>query len=280
MEIRRCRESGGQASAEREFISVSHVRSPNGVSWRPKEGSLTLIAPLQMLELHVVHTHKKHRYMLRRGDITLIPVSIGTECRFKGMDALVASLPLALIARTLQSLGRDSEPEMLVGEVSRVRDSLLRELTTELWDEQERGAPGGAPYAGSLGACLVGRVIKHFGDGKTETRSWRTADARIRRTLGYIEADLTGALALSEIARHVGVSVQHLSKLFKDYAGETISAYVRRRRMNLARDLLRQEEMTVAEVAHRVGYASGAHFATAFKKILGVSPGEIRKRRG
>ena len=54
-------------------------------------------------------------------------------------------------------------------------------------------------------------------------------------------------------------------------------AYVARWRMNVAVDALTEEGATVAELADRLGYRSEAAFSRAFKRVIGTSPGAVRK---
>ena len=53
--------------------------------------------------------------------------------------------------------------------------------------------------------------------------------------------------------------------------------YVARWRMGVAQTALREEDVTVAELAHRLGYQSEAAFARAFKRVVGVAPGAARR---
>jgi AraC-like DNA-binding protein len=74
----------------------------------------------------------------------------------------------------------------------------------------------------------------------------------------------------------VGLSPPHLSDIFKTATGETIGAFLRRRKMEHARKLLAETGLSVAEVASQVGYASAPHFAVTFKKTWGVTPTACR----
>ena len=57
-------------------------------------------------------------------------------------------------------------------------------------------------------------------------------------------------------------------------------SYVARWRMYLALSVLQEEEVTVAELADRLGYRSEAAFGRAFKRIIGVAPGSVRRAEG
>jgi AraC-like DNA-binding protein len=67
------------------------------------------------------------------------------------------------------------------------------------------------------------------------------------------------------------------SARFTQLVGEPVMRYVTRWRMYVAMDVLREQGASVAEVADRLGYQSEAAFSRAFKRILSVSPGKIRR---
>jgi len=64
---------------------------------------------------------------------------------------------------------------------------------------------------------------------------------------------------------------------FTELVGEPAMQYVTRWRMHVALDGLRDGENTVAEMAGRLGYRSEAAFSRAFKRVVGVAPGSVRR---
>jgi AraC-like DNA-binding protein len=123
--------------------------------------------------------------------------------------------------------------------------------------------------------------VKRHGLRRTEMRHWgiSTDDARIARTIAYLDRHLSENVRLTATARAVGLSPPHLADIFKTATGETIGAFLRRRRMEHARKLLTETGLSVAEVATQVGYASAPHFAVTFKKAWGVTPAAHRNVR-
>jgi two-component system response regulator YesN len=87
-----------------------------------------------------------------------------------------------------------------------------------------------------------------------------------------------GSLCLASISSFFGISEVYLSQCFKEQTGENFSTYMENTRMNQARDLLMQENLTVEDIARQVGYLNTNTFYKAFKRIEGVSPGTFRKK--
>lgn len=77
------------------------------------------------------------------------------------------------------------------------------------------------------------------------------------------------------LARKAGVSAATLNNHFSNLYGETIASYLRRRRMERGRELLRAGA-SVAEASMSVGYANPSKFAAAFKRVFGETPREAR----
>ena len=75
-----------------------------------------------------------------------------------------------------------------------------------------------------------------------------------------------------------GMSYAHQCRVFKYYYGISPLSYVNTLRMERAKNLLRDTDLTVSETANRLGYNNLGYFSRIFKKIVGVSPGTFRQK--
>jgi len=89
--------------------------------------------------------------------------------------------------------------------------------------------------------------------------------------------DYGDPLSLDEIARSVGVSDDHLIRVFREAFGLTAGAYYVRLRIAAACRLLRDTDEKMDDIAHQVGYAGAANLSRAFKGVMGMRPGEFRR---
>lgn len=87
-------------------------------------------------------------------------------------------------------------------------------------------------------------------------------------------------VTIEELARQHLVNPTTLKEAFKAVYGTSLAAHIRQHRMEQAAALLRQTEMTVAEIAQAVGYDSQSRFTAAFKAVYGVLPRDWRKTGG
>ncbi|MFI8455398.1 helix-turn-helix transcriptional regulator [Kitasatospora sp. NPDC085464] len=94
-----------------------------------------------------------------------------------------------------------------------------------------------------------------------------------------IEARLAEPLTVPEIARAVGVSHNHLTRLFRVATGGTVVGYVRARRMERARHFLRATTLSIPAIAASVGIPDLQAFNKACRRELGASPRTIRTAR-
>lgn len=100
--------------------------------------------------------------------------------------------------------------------------------------------------------------------------------AKVDRTRDYIDACFAEPLAMQRLARDAATNQTKLSQAFREAYGMTIFEYVRRRRMEEARKLLRASPLSVTEIAFEVGYEHSCNFSVAFKRHFGVTPREDR----
>ena len=88
----------------------------------------------------------------------------------------------------------------------------------------------------------------------------------------YVLDQETENPSLSALADHLGVSVFHLCRVFRQETGLTINAYQQRQRIGVALDLMTRSRQDLTTLAHRLGFSSHSHFSRAFKAQLGVPP--------
>jgi len=83
-------------------------------------------------------------------------------------------------------------------------------------------------------------------------------------------------LTLLEMAQSVELSTAHFSRMFRKSTGETPHQFVLRNRIERAKEMLREAEMRVLDVAVACGFKTQQHFARVFRHVCGISPKEYR----
>ncbi len=105
---------------------------------------------------------------------------------------------------------------------------------------------------------------------------------RYRRNVGewleFIHNNLHRPLSLKEVAAHFQVSPSYASRLFKQEVGKTMISYINEERMKEALRLLNESNLSVREIALRIGYADPYYFDRLFRRYHAMTPREYRNR--
>jgi AraC family transcriptional regulator len=127
---------------------------------------------------------------------------------------------------------------------------------------------------------LVVQLLRHHSNMRrsTELELSRVGlvDRRIRRALELMHANLERDLPLEEIAAAAHLSPFHFARLFKKLTGAPPHAYLATLRAAQAQTLLAETDLSVTEIASRVGYSSPSHFTKAFRQATGLTPRSFR----
>jgi AraC-like DNA-binding protein len=92
----------------------------------------------------------------------------------------------------------------------------------------------------------------------------------------FIEARLETRINITQLASSFGISASHFFKRFRKSFGMTPHAYIMRRRLSLAQDLLAKTDIAMVEIAMRAGFADQSHFSRNFHRFTGLPPREFR----
>ncbi|NQX60868.1 helix-turn-helix domain-containing protein [Paenibacillus qinlingensis] len=84
-------------------------------------------------------------------------------------------------------------------------------------------------------------------------------------------------LGVAQIAERIQMTPQYLSTFFKKNQGQNLLDYITQKRVQQAKQLMENRELTIVQIAQKVGYNNDVVFIRAFKKIEGVTPGKYRE---
>ncbi|MEZ4363743.1 MAG: AraC family transcriptional regulator [Kofleriaceae bacterium] len=181
-----------------------------------------------------------------------------------GGHPLFAALPRALLLRR----GEGTDPEWLA---TATRLVVL---------ESSSGRLGSRAVVDRLAEALMIQVIRAHAERLALSSGFLAAlsDRLLGPALAAIHEDPAAAWSVELLARRIGASRSSFAARFKEVLGTSPMQYVTDWRMQGARALLANEELSIAQVAERVGYQSEFAFAKAYKRTFGEGPGAIRRR--
>ncbi len=161
-----------------------------------------------------------------------------------------------------------------------ITDPLLEQLALALLRAMREGEAASSglyvdELAHAMAVCLLRGHCSGIGVGATPTAAMPVS--KFTRVVDYIEATLDGELTLDAIAEVAGMNPFYFARAFRRQFGELPHRYVLQRRIDLAKRLLRDGDTPLVEIALRCGFAGQSHFASAFRRKVGVTPSAYRQ---
>lgn len=159
-------------------------------------------------------------------------------------------------------------------------DPLLEQLALAVIAALRGGDRHDSLYVESLAQMIAVHMVRMYSNCARPRGNHLPAIAnwKMRRLREYIEEHLDGDLTLAALAREAGVSPLYLPRAFKNAFGQSPHQYVLARRIERAKDLLRNAELTVADVSAATGFSSQSHLSDWFARAVGITPAAYRRQ--
>jgi AraC family transcriptional regulator len=230
------------------------------------------------------------RRSLRAGSIpagtTFVAGPIPQPCSsvfFEGFDFLQIYLSPELMDECFEeAYGRAPNSDVSAFAPHFTSDGRIRALARVLASVDPLGGALGLAFVDSIGLGLATLLLGVGGDAAPVGGAVKRAPLakwRLNRTLEYIEANLHKSLSLAQLARVAGLSRMHFAAQFRIATGRPPHAYILSRKVARAQQLLRDNALTIGQVAMELDFSSSAHFAEVFKNQVGETPSSWRRRQ-
>jgi len=191
-------------------------------------------------------------------------------CGVVQFDSFAAQQLIRLLPRLITVSAWDSAPE------TEWIHSTLRLMA----EEARESRAGGETVITRLADILVIQAIRAWLARDPAARTgWLGAlqDKQIGRAIARIHRSPGTAWTLESLAADVGMSRSAFAERFTELVGESAMHYALRWKMQTALSWLKDEKLSVNQVATRLGYDSEAAFSRAFKRVVGITPGTARR---
>jgi AraC family transcriptional regulator len=218
------------------------------------------------------------------GAIWLVPSDIGRE-----EIALTAPMPRALhlylptqqFTLLAKQYGFSRSPIYSLQYLGGLRDTLIQQIGEALLAELATETTTGRMLAETSSLMLAAWLAHRYSDGSfvkaDNERPQRLDKIRLRRVLDYIELHLEEEITVSALAELANLSAFHFIRMFTATLGVPPFRYVSRCRLERAMSMLADGTLPLVQIAHRSGFASQASFNRAFRRAVGMTPGEYRR---
>ena len=255
-----------------------------------REFSRALSTIQNPISMPFMHTHLDHElYYLMQGETCYF---IGNKV-FQVLDGAFVFIPRGVLHKTQFLSSKISDRILLQAEfeffsskqltnvvnilskrpVQYVKEDNI-ELIKEIFEKIENIVPIKTEHQNTLYNLYVAEILILLCEyGITEPTSDNgIEDALISSVQKYIGENYSKPITLSQMSEYFSVSEEHLSRKFKQKTGICISEFINYQRISYAADILKNEHISVTEVAERCGFNDSNYFSTVFKKVMGISP--------
>ena len=144
---------------------------------------------------------------------------------------------------------------------------------TALWEDAVAAFPTAISRCQADMWCVLWRLV-----APAESSCVRPRDRNpvVTAAIGFLEMHLADPVSVPDVARHVGVSHNHLTRLFRAHTGRTVVGYIRWRRVEQAQHLLRHSTLPITSIAAAVGIPDLQAFNKTVRHELGRPPRAVR----
>lgn len=213
-------------------------------------------------------------YLTQAGAPYLLRWQARAGVRFEVMHLY---LGFELIERAARSLGLNPA-RVSMRDLSGASDPLVSALLSGLADELRASHPADSLFVRGLLDSLSIHLLRNYADRQAaggrkpaQLPAWK-----LRKVLEHMDAFLAEPFCLQRLAEICVMSRFHFSRAFHNTLGQSPSRWFIRRRVEQAKQMLRETDRQIIDIALAVGYGSPGHFAQVFRRETGISPGEYR----
>ncbi|WMJ89557.1 response regulator transcription factor [Anaerocolumna sp. MB42-C2] len=124
---------------------------------------------------------------------------------------------------------------------------------------------------------LIKYITAFFNEKSASEEKQKT---QIDYILQYIRSNIESDIRRTDIAEAVHLNPNYVSRLFKNETGKSLKEYIMEEKMELARELVRNTNLSISVITMKVGYNNFSYFAQVYKKVNGLPPAEDREING
>jgi AraC family transcriptional regulator len=191
------------------------------------------------------------------------------------VSLLVAFAPAVIVRTQLERIGIYSDP-FLRAYTDFSHKPASMSLFHTMWAAMDLGGPANNLLVDGCYIAMLGQMLHDDADLRAFAVVPDLAKPQLARVIDYIEAHFDVPLLTSELAAIAVMSVAQFGRSFKAATGLSPHHYVTVRRIEHAKRMLRQAELTITQIAFCCGFSSAGHFATTFQQYMGQSPSAYR----
>ncbi|MBV8884197.1 MAG: helix-turn-helix domain-containing protein [Chroococcidiopsidaceae cyanobacterium CP_BM_RX_35] len=264
-----------------ENILVEQFQHPSGEgrTYYSDEHTICLSLASRPVRFLEIKGGKTHTSLYGKGDISVTPAEMPFFARWDGDDHY---LQIRIASRFIQQVAREAlsmNPDQLelVPEF-RTRNPHIESIGMLLLAELKQENLGSKLYIESLANVFVVHLLRQYAAAKPEPLMYEGGlpQHQLLQVLDYINDHLDQDIKLADLAALLDMSQFHFSHLFKQAIGISPYQYLLQQRIERAKQLLKQTDQSIMDIALLCGFNSHSHLSKQFRQLTGVTPRAYR----
>ncbi|MDJ0510316.1 MAG: AraC family transcriptional regulator [Crocosphaera sp.] len=265
-----------------ENIRVEQLKNPPGEGNYLCEDKHTIFISLapRPLEYLQIQDGVSYNGLYRPGEILITPANVPLFVRWKGQENC---LQIQIKTEFLQKIAQETlncvrNQRFQLMPQFQVHDSHIRGITMMLLEECQQQVSNNQLYLDSLANVLAVNLVRHHGTTKPILPVYQggLSPHQLSQIFDYIDAHLDQNLKLEDLAQLLDLSQFHFSRLFKQSVGLSPYQYLIEQRIERAKQLLKQTNQSILDIALSCGFNSHSHLTKKFRQVTGITPKAYR----
>jgi AraC family transcriptional regulator len=264
-----------------ENIVVEQFQNPagEGKTYYSDEHAICLSLAPRPVRFLQIKGGKTHAGLYGKGDISITPAKTSFFARWNEDDRYllirIASNFIQNVA--MEALNLNPDCLELIPEF-RMRDRQVEAIGMMLLAELEQENLGGRLYIESLTNVLAVHLIRQYSTLQPRLAIYEGGlpERQLAQVLEYINEYLDRDIKLADLAKLLGMSQFHFSYLFKRSLEKSPYQYLLQQRIERAKQLLKQTDKSIVDIAFLCGFNSHSHLSKQFRQLTGMTPKAYR----
>jgi AraC family transcriptional regulator len=268
-----------------ENLLVEEIQASPGQEQYESLTTHTICVSLNHAPSHLLQTvgDRQHTSPCTSGDICIVPAGHPFFWQWQRDDHYVRIQISALCFEQLVQEATDLTTDCVVLLPKfRVRHLQVEQISLMLLNELKNEGFAGQLYVDSLANALMVQLIRDFSTTTPQivASEGGLSDRQLLQIADYVHEHLAQEIRISELAELTRMSHFHFSRLFKQAIGVSPHQYVIEQRVERAKQLLKQTQLPIMEIAVQCGFSSHSHLGKWFRQCTGLSPKDYRVNQG
>lgn len=212
------------------------------------------------------------------GAAQITPPGEQVRCRFeRPLESVHLFIPSVTMREVVHRCRPSANEEFVLRDPAYRPDPLLGRFVGALAAAASVNGPMAPLFVESACQSVIAYLVRsQLQRDRAEVRPAGLQSWRLHKVTDFIQANSTTAMSLQAMADQAGLSRMHFAAQFLLATGMTPHRYLTESRLGIARRLLSEGTLSLAEIALETGFHSQAHFTTVFRKSTGLTPGRWR----